>query len=98
MQTPFDAQGVDLRCHCPGMGDFDGVELCACPAGEKVIRAYAKGKPQPRMSAEQRDWCLSEIGQVESYSADDYRDETDANLAHGVLCAWTDFCRDKGLL
>jgi hypothetical protein len=98
MRTPFDALGAGLPCRCPGMGEFDGVELCACPAREKALRAYMDRRQLPPMTDEQRAWCLSEIEQVESYSADDYRDETDRNLAHGVLCAWTDYCRGKGLI
>ncbi len=52
----------------------------------------------PDMTAEQREFCLTEIGNVEGYRRADYEESDDADLASGVLSAWTDFCRDKGLL
>jgi hypothetical protein len=50
------------------------------------------------MTAEQRDWCLNEIASVEGYSRSDFEGECDGGLARGVLDAWRDYCRDKGLL
>jgi hypothetical protein len=50
------------------------------------------------MTPEQREWCLNEIGQIEGYERDEHIPDSDADLARTVLHAWTDYCRDKGLL
>jgi hypothetical protein len=50
------------------------------------------------MTPIQRDACLEEIAHVEGYDRADYAHVDDRDLARGVLSAWTDFCRDKGLL
>lgn len=51
----------------------------------------------PPMTPEQREWCLSEIDQVEGYERADHEASSDEALADAVLAAWTDFCRDKGM-
>ena len=50
------------------------------------------------MNELERKWCLDEIGNVEGYTRADYEAYSDGDLASTVLRAWTDFCRDKGLL
>jgi hypothetical protein len=50
------------------------------------------------LSIEQREWCLSEIDAVEGYSRWDYETASDSDVARATLGAWTDYCRDKGLL
>ena len=50
------------------------------------------------MLPEIREWCLREIAKVEGYGREAYETVPDAKLAAGVLHAWTDYCRDKGLL
>jgi hypothetical protein len=69
---------------------------CACGDSERVLRAAIRGEVS--LSPEQRTWCLNEIGRVEGYRATDHELEPDADLAHTVLSAWTDYCRDKGLI
>lgn len=51
-----------------------------------------------RLTAAQREECLKEIESIEGYRREDYEGQTDDNIASGVLCAWTDYCRDKGLI
>lgn len=50
------------------------------------------------LAPEQREWCLNEIGRVEGYDRKDHEHSTDEDLKHTVLCAWVDYCRDKGLM
>lgn len=84
----------DVPCCITALADS-----CRCGYEERVLRAYSrKDQSLPEMTKDQRDWCLSEIGKVESYDWRDYEFADDAMLASGVLSAWTDFCRDKGLL
>ncbi|ACL58504.1 hypothetical protein [Methylobacterium nodulans] len=98
--TPFDVLGDSLPCRCPGMGyDPDlGLDLCACIAAEKALRAYRDRRHLPPMTDEQRAWCLSEIERAEGYERACHASETDNELAGTVLCAWLDFARDKGLV
>jgi hypothetical protein len=70
---------------------------CVCGPSERVLRAVID-TGDIRLTPEQREWCLSEIASVEGYSRADYEGTHDVDIAHGVLDAWTDFCRDKGLL
>jgi hypothetical protein len=78
------------------MGD-DG---CVCPAQERALRGWMRSDPMlPSMSEVQREWCLREIDQVEGHYRVDYEGiSSDEELARGVLNAWTDYCRDKGLM
>ena len=72
---------------------------CSCMREERMLHAYSGGYGNlPPMTAEERNWCLDEIESVEGYRRQDYEASSDAGLARGVLCAWTDFCRDKGQL
>jgi hypothetical protein len=65
---------------------------------EAVLRCYAYGYHRTAMTPAQREVCLDEIGRVEGHDRKDYEGDTDQNIARGVLQAWLDFCRDKGLL
>lgn len=65
---------------------------------ERALRGWIRGEHKEPMTAEQREWCLGQIERVEGYKRTDYEASADADLAHAVLDAWTDFCRDKGLL
>lgn len=79
---------------CQGPG-----EPCVCGIEERALRGWVRRAPDMLpMNDMQRGWCLNEIGRVEGYEAADYEALDDADLARGVLSAWTDFCRDKGLL
>lgn len=74
---------------------------CVCVDAEKALRRYAYAKPGdvlPALSPDQREDILDEIAHVEGYDRKDYEAESDQMLCHGVLCALTDYCRDKGLL
>lgn len=75
-------------------------ECCFCGKTEKALRAWSDPSNWsiPPMSPLQRDWCLREIDKVEGYSKSDYLGESDAHLARGVLAAWQEYCRDKGLI
>lgn len=87
--TPLDALAPD-PCPC-GMGAG-----CACLPAERALRWLSNGHGS--MTSDQRAWCLDEIDQVEGYERADYEHEHDCDVAMGVLSAWRDFCRDKGLL
>lgn len=66
---------------------------------EKALRAWKRTDPFiAPMTQEQRAACLSEISSIEGYRAEDYQNSPDKELAAGVLSAWTDYARDKGLL
>lgn len=91
MKTPFDSYR-DLSCIC--FGDRD---QCGCPDSEMAIRHYAKGLPMPSMTDGQRAWCLREISRVESFSRSAYAGTSDQDLARGLLEAWLEYARDKGL-
>jgi hypothetical protein len=49
------------------------------------------------MTPAERDWCRDEIARIEGYTEKDAEGD-DADVARTVLSAWTDYCRDKGLL
>lgn len=70
--------------------------FCQCGFQERALRAISAGQYRPMTPAE-RDWCKQEIAAVEGYSEKDAEGD-DANVARTVLHAWTDYCRDKGLL
>jgi hypothetical protein len=80
-------------CNTPPAPD----DLCVCDRAERTLRCYIRGGLPP-MTPAQREECLAEIGSVEGYDRNDYEGVDDASLARGVLHAWTDFCRDTGLL
>ncbi|MDR6397966.1 hypothetical protein ACTOWA_00320 [Herbaspirillum seropedicae] len=75
------------------------IESCVCgvDSDERALRAYNQGIDLPPMTATQREFCLKEISAVEGYDRADYTDATDGQLANGVLCAWMDSARDKGM-
>jgi hypothetical protein len=83
-----------VACECWDLEDGDS--SCVCGASERVLRAIHRG--QVKLTDDQREWCLSEIAAVEGYTRAEYAMADDATIAHGVMCAWTDYCRDKGLL
>ncbi|WP_158669926.1 hypothetical protein [Bradyrhizobium guangdongense] len=85
---------LEVRCCDPQ--EFDGEVVCACGDSERVLRAIQRG--EVKLTDEQREWCLSEIESVEGYTRDEYAMADDITIAQGVMCAWTDYCRDKGLL
>lgn len=72
---------------------------CVCGITERALRAWISGSVHiNEMTPEQREWCLSEIDSVEGYTRLAYEAADDSQLASGVLAAWQDYCRDKGLL
>lgn len=81
-------------CICPGMGGEDGG--CACPAAERALRAISRGDYE--LTDEAREWCLDQIASVEGYERSQYEGDADRHVANGVLHAWADYCRDKGLM
>lgn len=83
----------DTDCKCWDPNDDCG---CVCGVTEKVLRAVVR--QDVGLTPEHREWCLNEINSIEGYSRADYESEEDRYLANGVLCAWTDYARDKGLL
>lgn len=74
-----------------------GVE-CVCPPMERALRAWSSGAMMPPMSKEERERCLEEIGRVEGWDRGEHEADTDAELARNVLSAWTDYCRDQGMI
>lgn len=70
---------------------------CECGQTERALRAWISGQHKEPMTPEQREYCLREIESVEGFSRAQFFGATDAQLASGVLDAWLDYCRDKGL-
>lgn len=89
-------------CHCypeeEKAANLAGGTHCICGDTEKALRRWANGSLIVPMTKEQRDWCLEEIDGVEGYSKADYQNDSDGELARIVLTAWSDYCREKGLL
>lgn len=75
-----------------------GNEGCVYSDMEQAMRAWSGGASMPAMTPEQREHCLDKIGRVEGYVRAEYKGFPDRDIASGVLSAWTDYCRDKGLL
>lgn len=71
---------------------------CQCGPSERALRGWISGAVTAPMTDAQRNYCLSEIASVEGYTRAEFEASSDADLARGVLQAWTDYCRDKGLL
>jgi len=68
---------------------------CLCSLEERAIRHCIAGKAT--LTPEQRKYCHDQIVAVEGYDESDAQG-SDADVASTVLRAWTDFCRDKGML
>ncbi len=71
---------------------------CICGVEERALRGWISGDTKQAMTPEQREYCLREIEQIEGYERKDGDGLDDAALARLVISAWTDYCRDKGLL
>jgi hypothetical protein len=91
LTTPLDSLAPD-HCLC------EHPHGCVCAAREKAIRFIIEDGEAPPLTDEQREWCLAEIDRVEGFSREDCADMHDMDLAQTVLDAWTDYCRDKGLI
>ncbi|RTL07728.1 hypothetical protein EKK58_00880 [Candidatus Dependentiae bacterium] len=65
---------------------------------EDDLFAFANERTGRPMTIHEREWCLQEIASVEGYNRADYELSDNKGLARGVLSAWVDFCRDKGLM
>lgn len=89
MKTPLDDM-APAACVCYGAG-----AICICPATERALRHIVRGSVP--MSEQRRAWCLTEIGSFEGQRSFETTD-SDADVARGVLDAWVDYARDKGLL
>lgn len=90
----------DLACMCVGSRYVPEGAPCRCAITERFLRNYGhddEGK-LPALTIAQREWCLKEIARVEGYDRTDYEHDRDHDLARGVLLAWQDYCRDKGLM
>lgn len=89
-------EGISAPCCWEGTQEEGS---CVCGADERVLRAYCdSSRSLPAMTPNQREWCLDEIGQIEGYERSEHEQDSDSDLARTVLHAWTDYCRDKGLL
>jgi hypothetical protein len=89
----------NVACQCAGSIWVPTAEDCVCGVSEATLRAWMHGVAGlPPMTEAQRAWALDEISSVEGYSREYYENSSDDDVARGVLDAWTDFCRDKGLL
>ncbi len=83
-------------CHC--FSDKEMAANCACGESEKALRGWISGRIKEPMTPEQREWCYTEIENIEAHDRENYLKGTDAEVARGVLDAWMDFCQDKGLM
>jgi hypothetical protein len=69
---------------------------CACGfTEERALRAVIDGRRS--MTPDERAWCSDQIASVEGHEAPP-ADWSDVDVARGVLSAWMDYCRDKGML
>lgn len=108
MGSWYEPDEITILTHLPNLSAADpgGCPCnyephCLCVPAERVLRLYAFANKQTTMSpmtSEMREECLIEIDRVEGYSRKDYESSSDAHLANGVLHAWVDYCRDKGLI
>ena len=95
MQTNTLFNPMAVPCVCEGLTE----DMCLCGqvgGAEKCLR-FVKAVDGV-LTAEQREWCLKEIDKVEGHTRKDFEGQPDRDVAGGVLDAWTDYCRDKGLL
>ena len=83
---------MDCMCLAPAEQEESG---CMCTLEERALRHCMAGKTT--LKPEQRKYCHDQIVAVEGYSERDTEGD-DADVARTVLHAWTDYCRDKGLL
>lgn len=91
--SPFDPAAVPCTCE----GEPNPNCICAAAGGaEKVLRFVMA--VDGVLSPAQREWCLCEISQVEGHTRADHESDSCADLARATLEAWTDYCRDKGLM
>lgn len=99
MNAVTDKQNLNwpqVLCCGPAEPPCNGA--CICGPDERPLRAYAEGRVTTPMTPAQREFCLSEIDQVEGHSRQDHETDSDRNLAIATLGAWQDYCQDKGLL
>jgi len=87
-----------LHLDWPAVACCMGDDGCVCGPMERALRGWSASRAPSPMSAEQREACLDEIGRVEGYERATHEGDDDTQLANTVLSAWTDYCRDKGLL
>ena len=79
----------------PAMPVLSSRSGCLCSLEERALRHCIAGKAT--LTAEQHKYCHDQIVAVEGYSDSD-TEGSDADVANSVLRAWTDYCRDKGIL
>jgi hypothetical protein len=77
-------------------GCFEDPEICMCLAAERALRHVIRTRG--KLTEEQREWCLTEIDQVEGYDRSTLAGYADDDVAQAVLNAWADYARDKGML
>lgn len=83
---------MDCMCLSPSEQEETG---CMCSLEERALRHCIAGKAT--LTPGQRKYCRDQIVAVEGYDESDAQG-SDADVADTVLRAWTDFCRDKGML
>jgi len=86
------AEFMDCMCLAPAEQEESG---CLCSLEERALRHCIAGKAT--LTPEQRKYCRDQIVAVEGYNETDAQG-SDSDLAYTVLHAWTDYCRDKGML
>ncbi len=85
--TPhLTAHGKRSRCFCQ-------MQICVCTPEEMFLRMVGSGKTE--LNQAMRLECLEQLDSFEGYSADDYRQSTNMELANAVLCAWCDYARSQ---
>lgn len=86
----------DFTLNWPKVDCFCRQYFCLCGTTERVLRGYSEGYKLPPMTDAQRNYCINQIKMVEGF---DYTEHlSDMDLARTVLDAWTDYCRNQGLL
>jgi|SRR5581483_5870385 len=71
-------------------------ESCVCGNQERALRHLASGATAAPMTQAQRDWCRSQLLNVEGYEHVDVW-ASDSELASQVLQAWADSAGEQGM-
>lgn len=80
---------VDMpKCSCFGK-DIE----CICAREERILRAYNSGEIIEPMREDDRNWCYKHIRKAIEfgYTVEDAKQCNDKQLAHQVLCSWSDY-------
>lgn len=81
---------IQLPCACS-----QSCAECICGPEEKILRHYASGQNLRPMTAEEREWCVTEADQAGegAYNREEMKNLSDRDLANTTLSAWSDYVK-----